>query len=80
MNGGCFRRGFLRCLEGVASDVAVLARQVTNLAIGRIFVVARGHFATDEGVQMGFGASAIAIRRNGLIVDVINWKTARLAA
>lgn len=57
------------------SNIAVLARKVTDLAIRRILRVTWGVLAANIGIKMGFSAGAVAISRHGLVVNVIDWRS-----
>ncbi len=61
----------LRDLERVGRNVAMLAREVADLAICGIIRVARRILAANKWIEMCFGASAVPIRRHRLVVDVV---------
>ena len=50
----------------------MLARQVTDLAGCWLLWIARRVFATNIRIQMSLGAGAVAVRRDGLVMDVID--------
>lgn len=67
-----------RQLEGVRSDLAVLAAQVTDLAsLGEVGVTRR-ILATNERVEMSQRLGAVAVGGNGVDVDVVGERTALL--
>lgn len=63
--------GMLLGRECVPRDGAVLARQISNLAGGRISLIAAGA-AVAEGVEMSASAGAIARGVDVLLMDVIH--------
>lgn len=54
----------------------MLAAQVTDLASGWLLGVAGRLFAANEGVQVGQGLCAVAIRRDRLVVNVVEERAA----
>lgn len=55
----------------------MLAGKVADLATCRILGVAWRVLAANVGVKMGLSASAVAISRHGLVVDVVDWRSTR---
>ena len=68
----CRKEEYVLLGPRLGSDVSVLAAQVTGLACLRLRGVADGHLAALVRVEMGAGASAVAIGGNGLLVDVVH--------
>jgi hypothetical protein len=67
-----------RQLEGIRSDLSILAAEVTDLAsLGETGVTWR-ILATDKGVEMTKCAGAVAIGWDGIDVDVVEERTALL--
>ena len=62
----------LRGGEGLVGGLTMLAGEVTDLAGSRESRVARRSLATDEGVHVSASASAVAVGRNGIVVDVVH--------
>lgn len=62
----------LRSGEGLVGGLAVLARQITDLAGFRKASIARRCLAADEGVHVSASASAVAVGGNGIVVDVVH--------
>lgn len=56
----------------LCSDVAMLAAQITGLACLRLAGVADRNLATLVGVEVSASASAVAIRRDRLLVNVVH--------
>ncbi len=65
------RRGSLRGLEGTGGDFAMFAREITDLACLGLGRVTRRLLAALVGVQVSEGASAVAVSRDGLVVNVV---------
>jgi hypothetical protein len=58
--------------EGHASDVTVLASQITSLARLRLAHVAGEVLATVSGIQVAHGRGAVAVSRDGKGVNVVD--------
>jgi len=58
-----------------SSDVAVLAGQITSLASLRGHGFTGVQFASHGRVQMGHGSGAVAVRRDGQLVDMVHKRT-----
>ena len=58
------------------SDVAKLAAKVTSLASLRLASITDGYLAALVGVEMSASASAVAVGRNRLLVEVVHEGTA----
>jgi hypothetical protein len=56
----------------LGSDVAELSAQVAGLARLGLGGIAHGSLATNVGVKVGTSSSAVAVRRNGLCVQVVH--------
>lgn len=62
----------LRCREGLVSGLAVLAGEIADLAGSGSRSIAGRSLATDEGVNVSAGGSAVAVSRDGVVVDVVH--------
>lgn len=60
-------------LEGVRGDLAVLAREIANLAGLRGRGVTWWSLAADEGVEMAERGGAAAVGADGFHVDVVGY-------
>ena len=70
----------LRSLKpGRSGDIAVFTAQIASLAGSWVCRIARWHLAANIGIQVRQSCSAVAIRRDWLIVDMVHWGHARLA-
>ena len=58
--------------ERARGNFTVLPRQITDLARLRLRRIARRHLATHVRIQMSERTGAVAVGRNGLIMDVID--------
>lgn len=67
-----YRKAILLCGEAWSSHVAMLARQVANLALERRVLVAGRDFGCVVRVQVGTGGSAVVVG-DGELVDVVHW-------
>ena len=62
----------IRSRERGPRDVAMLASQITDLARSWVHRVARRLLTTDVRVLVGLCASAVAVGRDGLVVDMVH--------
>lgn len=70
--GGCVQVEVLLGETG-AVDGAILAAEVTDLAGLRLAGITWRVLTALVRVEMGEGASAVAVGRNRLVVDVVHW-------
>ena len=59
-------------LERCGRDIAVFAREITDLTLLGLRDLAWRGFATDGRVKVGEGAGAVAVGGDGLVVDVVD--------
>lgn len=62
-------------LVGVRGDLAILAAQIADLAGLGSVLVADGILATNIGVKVSLSGSAVAVARDGGLVNVERWVT-----
>jgi hypothetical protein len=62
----------LRGGEALVSGLSVFAREIADLAGSGSRSVAGRSLATDEGVNVSTGGSAVAIGGDGVIMNVVN--------
>jgi hypothetical protein len=63
----------LRSRESLVSGLAVLAGEIADLAGSGSRSIAGRSLATDEGVNVSTGGGAVAVSRDGVVVNVVHW-------